>query len=87
MNSLEIGILFPAFLAGVLVLATHVPLGQQVLNRGIARGQLRANLDQDLVTELLLGPLWSRTLITPAPTPPELMAQLVDTVLDGIRAP
>jgi len=35
MNSLELGILFPAFLAGVLVLATHVPLGQQVLNRGI----------------------------------------------------
>jgi len=35
MSSLELGILFPAFLAGLLVLATHVPLGQQVLNRGI----------------------------------------------------
>lgn len=35
MNNLEIGILIPAFLAGMLVLATHVPLGQQVLNRGI----------------------------------------------------
>lgn len=35
MGSLEFGILLPAFLAGVLVLATHVPLGQQVLNRGI----------------------------------------------------
>jgi zinc/manganese transport system permease protein len=33
--SLEYGILFPAFLAGLLVLATHVPLGQHVLNRGI----------------------------------------------------
>jgi zinc/manganese transport system permease protein len=33
--SLEYGILFPAFLAGMLVLATHVPLGQHVLNRGI----------------------------------------------------
>ena len=28
-------ILLPAFLAGMLVLATHVPLGQQVLARGI----------------------------------------------------
>jgi zinc/manganese transport system permease protein len=28
-------ILLPAFLAGVLVTATHVPLGTQVLNRGI----------------------------------------------------
>lgn len=35
MGALELGILFPAFLAGMLVLATHVPLGQQVLNRGI----------------------------------------------------
>ncbi len=35
LQNLELGILFPAFLAGMLVLATHVPLGQQVLNRGI----------------------------------------------------
>ncbi len=34
-SSLELGILLPAFLAGLLVLATHVPLGQHVLNRGI----------------------------------------------------
>src|SRR3954463_15924744 len=31
----EFGILLPAFLAGLLVLATHVPLGQLVLERGI----------------------------------------------------
>jgi len=35
LGNLEISILVPAFLAGMLVLATHVPLGQQVLNRGI----------------------------------------------------
>jgi len=34
-ENLELSILLPAFLAGLLVLATHVPLGQQVLNRGI----------------------------------------------------
>jgi zinc/manganese transport system permease protein len=33
--TLEWGILVPAFLAGLLVLATHVPLGMQVLARGI----------------------------------------------------
>ena len=32
---LDWGILGPAFIAGLLVLATHVPLGAQVLNRGI----------------------------------------------------
>lgn len=34
-GNLELGILLPAFLAGLLVLSTHVPLGLQVLNRGI----------------------------------------------------
>jgi zinc/manganese transport system permease protein len=34
-DSLDISILGPAFLAGLLVLSTHVPLGQQVLSRGI----------------------------------------------------
>lgn len=34
-DGLDIGILGPAFLAGLLVLSTHVPLGQQVLARGI----------------------------------------------------
>ncbi len=36
MNSFgELAILGPAFIAGMLVLATHVPLGQEVLRRGI----------------------------------------------------
>ena len=34
-DALDIGILGPALLAGLLVLATHVPLGAQVLERGI----------------------------------------------------
>ncbi len=34
-SALDWGILGPAFIAGLLVLATHVPLGVQVLNRGI----------------------------------------------------
>jgi zinc/manganese transport system permease protein len=35
MPNLDIGILLPALIAGLLVTATHVPLGIQVLNRGI----------------------------------------------------
>ena len=34
-NTLEFSILVPAFIAGLLVTATHVPLGMQVLARGI----------------------------------------------------
>jgi zinc/manganese transport system permease protein len=33
--TLDFGILLPALIAGLLVAATHVPLGVQVLNRGI----------------------------------------------------
>ena len=35
MDSASFGILWPALLAGLLVTATHVPLGAQVLRRGI----------------------------------------------------
>lgn len=35
LDALDFGILLPAFLAGLLVVATHAPLGMQVLNRGI----------------------------------------------------
>ncbi len=33
--NIELSILAPAFIAGILVLSTHVPLGQEVLKRGI----------------------------------------------------
>ena len=32
---LQLEILWPAMVAGLLVLTTHVPLGREVLNRGI----------------------------------------------------
>jgi zinc/manganese transport system permease protein len=35
LDALSLSILVPAFLAGLLVLATHVPMGMQVLSRGI----------------------------------------------------
>jgi zinc/manganese transport system permease protein len=34
-NAIDLAILLPAFAAGLLVLATHVPLGAQVLRKGI----------------------------------------------------
>ena len=35
MNNIELNILLPAFIAGVLVLATHIPFGMKVLERGV----------------------------------------------------
>ena len=34
-DALDLSIVGPAFLAGLLVLSTHVPLGREVLSRGI----------------------------------------------------
>jgi AcrR family transcriptional regulator len=56
-----------------------------VLNRAIARGELRDDLDQDLLVDLLLGPFWVRTMVTPSPIPLELVPTTVDAVLDGVR--
>ena len=35
MNDIELNILLPALIAGLLVLATHIPLGMKVLERGV----------------------------------------------------
>ena len=35
LGQIDLMIILPAFLAGLLVLATHIPLGAQVLKRGI----------------------------------------------------
>jgi zinc/manganese transport system permease protein len=35
MSDIELSILLPAFIAGLLVLATHIPLGMKVLERGV----------------------------------------------------
>lgn len=35
MNGVEFDILLPAFIAGLLILATHIPLGIKVLERGV----------------------------------------------------
>ena len=35
MDSIDLGILLPAFIAGLLVLATHIPFGMKILERGV----------------------------------------------------
>jgi AcrR family transcriptional regulator len=61
-------------------------LFSQVLNRAIARGELRADLDQDVVVDMLLGALWVRATMTAVPIGADLAEQVVDNVLRGIRA-
>jgi zinc/manganese transport system permease protein len=35
LNDIELSILLPALIAGLLVLATHIPFGMKVLERGV----------------------------------------------------
>jgi AcrR family transcriptional regulator len=53
------------------------------LHRGIARGELPANLDMDLVLDALYGPIYMRFLVGHDTLTPELVDQLCALVLEG----
>ena len=59
----------------------------QVIERGIARGDLRPDTDPRLVHELLIGPIYYRLLFSGPPFDRNLGAQLVDAVLAGFCVP
>jgi hypothetical protein len=54
-----------------------------MLNRAIARGELTPEVDQELLLDLLLGPLWFRLLVSGAPITPEEARSVVELVLVG----
>jgi hypothetical protein len=52
-----------------------------VIERGIARGDLRPDTDVRLAHKLLLGPVFYRLLLSGAPLDSKLSGRLVDAVL------
>jgi AcrR family transcriptional regulator len=58
-------------------------LSATALNRAIARGEMTPDTDQELLLDLLLGPLWFRLLVSGAPIAPEEARAVVELVLDG----
>ena len=54
-----------------------------VVERGIARGDLRPDTDVRLVHELLVGPIFYRLLFSGGPIDRKLSVRIVDAVLDG----
>lgn len=56
---------------------------RQVLERGVARGDLRQGLDLELALDLLSGPLVFRALITGGPVHERLTRGIVEAVLRG----
>lgn len=69
------------------VIQTRRRAYRRVLNRGIARHELDADVDQELVIDLLIGPLWTRLLITEAPIGAGFADDVVDAVLRGFPPP
>ena len=53
----------------------------EVLRRGSAEGDLPADVDHEMLADLLYGPVHYRFLISAAPLGPELAEKLVDTVM------
>lgn len=60
---------------------------REVLERGVERGELRADLDRELALDFLGGPLFYRLLVTGAPLDSALARGTVDVLLDGLAAP
>jgi AcrR family transcriptional regulator len=56
---------------------------REVLTRGIARGDLAADLDMELALDVLGGPLFYRLLITGGPIDHELAEGVADLVMRG----
>ena len=60
---------------------------RRVLGRAIARHDLDPDVDQELLIDLLVGPIWTRLLITHDPITPTLINEIVDAVGRAFPAP
>ena len=68
------------------VVAPRRELQIEILRRGQAAGELRADLDIELLNDMFVGPMLFRTLMRPdAELPDGLSEQIVDTLLEGLR--
>ncbi|MGW0596793.1 TetR/AcrR family transcriptional regulator [Streptomyces sp. NPDC002776] len=69
-----------------LVVAPRRRLGIEVLRRGQRDGELREDVDVELLNDLFVGPMLLRSVMRPdADLPDGLPEQIVDTLLEGLR--
>jgi AcrR family transcriptional regulator len=66
------------------VVAVRIRELSRVLDRGVERGDVRADADHALVHDLLFGPIYYRLLLSGGSLDAELAARIVDAVLPGI---
>jgi AcrR family transcriptional regulator len=59
---------------------------RDVLDRALARGDVRADLDVEIGAELLVGPVYYRLLVSGEPLDDGLAERVVDSLMTGWRA-
>lgn len=77
-------------LAGVYrkrVVSQRVEDVRALVERGIARQELREGLDPEMVTDLLLGPIYYRLFLSGAPLDEDFARRLVATLLPAFARP
>jgi AcrR family transcriptional regulator len=62
-------------------------LDRVILERGVARGDLRSDTDLDLVIDMIYGPVYHRVLLTGLPIDDRFIDGLVGHVMAAIAAP
>ncbi len=60
---------------------------QTILQRAVARGELRPGLDLDVIIDMIHGALWYRTLILKAPLNEAFIEGVIAQVIAGSAAP
>lgn len=55
------------------------------MERGVQRGELKDNLDIEVVTDLIYGPIFYRLLVVSQPIDDAYVQQLVRYAFEGIR--
>jgi AcrR family transcriptional regulator len=61
-------------------------LARGIVDRAVERGELATGTSPQLVLEMLVAPLYFRALLLRQPIDDELIDQVVDTILRGMRA-
>lgn len=69
------------------IVALRVSEVRRVIERAIDRGELRPDIDVELVHELLFGPVYYRLLLSGGELDDRLAERIVDTILPAIRPP
>ncbi|WP_406113872.1 TetR/AcrR family transcriptional regulator [Kitasatospora purpeofusca] len=71
------------------VIAPRRDAARQVIRRGVAGGELRADLDEELLGDLLIGPILARSVLWDDSDldDPQLAERMVDALLGGVAGP